>query len=164
MVHPATKVYNKWRTIANFDHLCQRVWWGGGGGLYFLLTAFFLSTVLSWSFFFFFFYGRAAAHLLRSCDSNCIPAASRACVLTCLSTTLAWSRSPATPGTKIGPVGETHCISSYSEARGLGTFPICPYHIPYSALAHNGWVGPRLECAARMHFLLFLIVWMQTWI
>lgn len=106
------------------------------------------------------FHGRAAAHLLIGCDSNYIPAASRACVLTCLSTTLAWSRSPATPGTKTGPVGETRRISLYSKARGFGTFPICPFYILYSALAHNGWVGLQLECRAlRMHFRLLLIVW-----
>lgn len=112
----------------------------------------------------FIFHGRAAAHLLRRCDSNCIPVASRACVPTCLSTTLAWSRSPATPGTKTGPVGETRRISLYSEARGLRTLAICPFYIPYSALAHNGRVGPQLECRSWMHFLLLLIVWTQTWI
>lgn len=138
----ATKVCNKWCATANFDHLCHRE---RKKKLYFVTTAFFSSTVLSWSFF---CHGRAAAHLLRGCDSNCIPAASRACVLTCLSTTLAWSRSPATPGTKTGPVGETRRISLYSKARGLGTFPICPFYILYSALAHNGWVGLQLECRA----------------
>lgn len=151
----ATKVCNKWCATANFDHLCHREIKKKSCILWRLRP----SHQLSHPDLSFFMDGRAAAHLLRGCDSNCIPAASRACVLTCLSTTLAWSRSPATPGTKTGPVGETRRISFYSKARGLGAFPICPFYIPYSALAHNGWVGLQLECRAWMHFLLLLIVW-----
>lgn len=138
----ATKVCNKWCATANFDHLCHRERKKAVfcDDCVLLINCLILIFLL--------FHGRAAAHLLIGCDSNYIPAASRACVLTCLSTTLAWSRSPATPGTKTGPVGETRRISLYSKARGLGTFPICPFYILYSALAHNGWVGLQLECRA----------------
>lgn len=80
------------------------------------------------------FHGQAAAHPQRSCDSNCIPAISRACVLTCRSTVLAWSRSPATPGTKTGPVGETGCISLYSNKGCLHTSLIHSVHILYGLI------------------------------
>lgn len=80
------------------------------------------------------FCGQAAAHLQRSCDSNCIPAISRACVLTCRSTVLAWSHSPATPGTKTGPVGETGCISLYTNKGCLHTSLIHSVHIQYGLI------------------------------
>lgn len=51
--------------------------------------------------------GPAVAHLQTIRDISHIPAASPASVQTCRSTVLAWSRSPATPGTKTGHVGET---------------------------------------------------------
>lgn len=48
----------------------------------------------------------AAAHLYNNRDSSSIPAVCLASVQTCRCTVLDWTRYPAMPGTKIGPVGE----------------------------------------------------------
>lgn len=138
----ATKVCNKWCAAANFDHLCHRerkkscILWRlrSSHQLSYPDLSFFFTDVqqhICWE-----------VVTVTAFQQRPVP------VLTCLSTTLAWSRSPATPGTKTGPVGETRRISLYSKARGLGTFPMCPFYILYSALAHNGWVGLQLECRA----------------